>query len=619
MPSRVLIAALTLICVLAIAPQSVQAQLSAEQRREFVELNRQLDDVSGLLRQKDYDQADSILNKVTSRVDELAKEASLPENDPVLRRIRATITREQTRLERARGNNPGGADGISFVKDVAPIIEQNCLRCHGDNNPRANLQLNTFASWKRGGRTGPLLVIGQANRSLMMARLVAPDPSSRMPRNSEALPQEQIQLIAKWINDGARFDGGSETATLAELRQQMEMETLNITIPKPKGNEKVKFTEDIAPWFANLCLNCHNSRRQSGGLSLETFYDMMKGGDSGEVILPGDMENSRLFRLVGGLELPRMPQGQARITRQNYEDLRQWFREGNTFDGDDPRTPIRSYVRTEAQMEAQRFAEMTPEQMREHRRTRSADQLKRTIPNDQTASLQGDNFLVLGNVPEARLKEVQDWAQSNLSSLARSFNGPDAPWRGGLAVFVMKDRFSYGEFQQVVEGRRAPAEMSGHFRVTPTNEDAYVVLLAESGQPDALKAELMKQMTGAYLQRDGSQLPVWLVSGAGMTSAESMLGGRAALRALEQQAKDSVLTVTQPADIFQDGQFSPTQTSAVGYTLVKYLIDQGGEARFSQLIEAIRGGRNVDQALNQVYGANANAIATGYLTSLRTR
>ena len=61
-------------------------------------------------------------------------------------------------------------------------------------------------------------------------------------------------------------------------------------------------------------------------------------GDSGRVVLPGNLEGSRLFRLVGGLENPRMPQGQARITRKNYEDLKKWFEEGNVYDGDDPRT-----------------------------------------------------------------------------------------------------------------------------------------------------------------------------------------------------------------------------------------------------------------------------------------
>ena len=77
------------------------------------------------------------------------------------------------------------------------------------------------------------------------------------------------------------------------------------TYPKPKGTETVSFTRDIAPFMANLCGGCHSAQRKSGGLSLVSYFDLMQGGESGEVIIPGDKDKSRLFRLVGGLENPR--------------------------------------------------------------------------------------------------------------------------------------------------------------------------------------------------------------------------------------------------------------------------------------------------------------------------
>src|SRR5690606_28815444 len=187
---------------------------------------------------------------------------------------------------------------------------------------------------------------------------------------------------------------------------------------------------------------CHSGNNPSSGLSLVSFQDMMIGGDSGEVIIPGDRESSRLFRLVGGLENPRMPQGQARITRQNYEDLIKWFDEGNVFDGDDPKAPLASYVPTEEDLAAQRFAAMSQEEFVKHRRERTEEIWKRTLPNDPHQTLETDELLIVGDVPESRLQEVEGWATAHLGKLRRTFDaGDERPWKGKLAILVFKERF----------------------------------------------------------------------------------------------------------------------------------------------------------------------------------
>ncbi|MFG0335391.1 MAG: c-type cytochrome domain-containing protein, partial [Maioricimonas sp. JB049] len=515
--------------------------------------------------------------------------------------------------------------GVSFSKDVAPIIAENCLGCHGSNNPRANLRLDTFAGWKRGGQNGLLLRPRNANASLIMARLLAPNPQQRMPRGRAPLSREELQTIAAWIAQGARYDADDDDIALGELANRAEMDDdPSIVIPRPKGDETVSFTRDIAPFVANLCGNCHSAQRRSGGLSLVSFYDMMRGGDSGRVILPGNREGSRLFRLVGGLENPRMPQGQARITRKNYEDLIKWFDEGNTFDGEDPRTPLREYVKTEAEMQAEQFASMSAEEFNKYRSDRSENQWKRALPNDSYAFVQSDDLLVLGNVSQQRLQQVDEWGQTAIGELRKMFSaGSGQPWKGRLAVFVFKDRFGYDEFNLVVEERRADPKMVGHSNVTGQFQDAYVALLDVGDEPDAenpgLRVNLIDHMTGAFIKRSGNTPPGWLLRGLGLAMAADVQPSNPYFRNLDRLAGEALSSLGDPEDVFAEGTFSPSTTGPVGYTLVRYMLSAGGTARFVRFVNSIVQGQSTAASARAVYQSGLDALARAYLKNLVNR
>lgn len=67
------------------------------------------------------------------------------------------------------------------------------------------------------------------------------------------------------------------------------------------------FHADIAPLLRDYCLGCHNARDREGDLSLETYADLMRGGESGAAIVPGKAEESFLVRTVTRQEKPAMP------------------------------------------------------------------------------------------------------------------------------------------------------------------------------------------------------------------------------------------------------------------------------------------------------------------------
>ena len=89
-----------------------------------------------------------------------------------------------------------------------------------------------------------------------------------------------------------------------------------VVVAKPTGTETVSFKNDIAPFMTNLCLRCHGGNNPRSGFSLETFEKLLQGGDSGRVVLPGNLDGSRLWDLVGKQDPIKMPMGQARIRTQ---------------------------------------------------------------------------------------------------------------------------------------------------------------------------------------------------------------------------------------------------------------------------------------------------------------
>ena len=69
------------------------------------------------------------------------------------------------------------------------------------------------------------------------------------------------------------------------------------------AGRRVDFERDIRPIFAEHCTKCHGDKRQRGGYRLDGRADAIRGGDSGEAaIVPGQGSESRLIRLVAGLE-----------------------------------------------------------------------------------------------------------------------------------------------------------------------------------------------------------------------------------------------------------------------------------------------------------------------------
>ncbi len=107
---------------------------------------------------------------------------------------------------------------VSFSRSVAPILIENCAGCHIDaRQVRANLNLGSFAMLGRGGDSGALFTAGAGEASFLIEKLRGTAGGMQMPAGRPPLPDETIATIARWIDEGARFDGFSPTASLRDV------------------------------------------------------------------------------------------------------------------------------------------------------------------------------------------------------------------------------------------------------------------------------------------------------------------------------------------------------------------------------------------------------------------
>ena len=101
---------------------------------------------------------------------------------------------------------PTGKETVSFGLHVVPILLNNCGRCHINDDPRGNFSMYNFRSLLAGGDGGTTIEPGSSAESQIIKRLRG-DGVDVMPPTGK-LDDDQIDTIAKWIDEGAAFDGG---------------------------------------------------------------------------------------------------------------------------------------------------------------------------------------------------------------------------------------------------------------------------------------------------------------------------------------------------------------------------------------------------------------------------
>src|SRR3954470_24465710 len=91
-----------------------------------------------------------------------------------------------------------------FDRDVRPILEQHCFKCHGPDKAKAGLRLDQKPSALKGGESGtPAVVPGNLLKSHLLKVVTTDDPEQAMPPKGERLKPAEVATLAKWVETGA--------------------------------------------------------------------------------------------------------------------------------------------------------------------------------------------------------------------------------------------------------------------------------------------------------------------------------------------------------------------------------------------------------------------------------
>ncbi len=111
------------------------------------------------------------------------------------------------------------AHAVDFQRDVRPLLEIKCLPCHNASNKLGGLSVETRESAIHGGDSGPSIIVGQPDQSLLLARMALPaGQQGAMPptglRNTEA----ELTTFRTWIADGAAWNQALQMPRQAPAR-----------------------------------------------------------------------------------------------------------------------------------------------------------------------------------------------------------------------------------------------------------------------------------------------------------------------------------------------------------------------------------------------------------------
>jgi formylglycine-generating enzyme required for sulfatase activity/mono/diheme cytochrome c family protein len=205
----------------------------------------------------------------------------------------------------------GWSADVDFSRDIRPILELNCIKCHGGEQHKGGLKLDTRAAALKGGDTKTALIPGKPQESPMYTTTILPkDDEKAMPPKGERLSKSETDKLKSWIEAGASWP---ENLTLTAVR-------------------KIEFVNDIQPILEFHCVACHQEGHAKAGLRLDRKNLALKGSENGPVIVPGKSKESKLYTST---ILPKdhedlMPPANkgGPLPKETTDSLRDWIDQG---------------------------------------------------------------------------------------------------------------------------------------------------------------------------------------------------------------------------------------------------------------------------------------------------
>ena len=286
------------------------------------------------------------------------------------------------------GAAPAGADAPAtaasgdafFTERVLPILSQRCFKCHGPEaaKVKGGLRMTGRQALLTGGDSGPAVVPGDADASLMIRAVRYTDEDLQMPPKDKRLPAAEVEILERWVkagvpwpdagatgaggptgaagasgatklaasggaapaptNDAAGTGLASTTAALAAAEPGDDAAPpANPDLgTNPTHDELQYFEQEVRPILSENCFECHGPTlaKVKGGLRMTGREAFVRGGDSGPALAPGNVKTSRLLRAVRYTDAElRMPP-KKRLSEAQVQSLERWVAMGAPWPAD---------------------------------------------------------------------------------------------------------------------------------------------------------------------------------------------------------------------------------------------------------------------------------------------
>ena len=370
-----------------------------------------------------------------------------------------------------------------------------------------------------------------------------------------------------------------------------------IKVIAPTGKETVSFAIDIAPIFISKCNGCHYAATQvSGGLQFNTFTQVLKGGDTGPVVLPGKPDESLIVRKLRGLEGARMPMGRPALPDSQIQLVATWIKEGAAFDGQNKDARLEQVV-------GQAFADKASHtELMAKRVERAREKWKIASPKTEADEARDEQFHVIGNIGSESAKVLLAQANHAANQVRRMFkiSGKESLIKGGITIFALKQRYDYSEFGKMIERRELPAEWSSHWRSEVL--DSYVAFVFDKAENKINETSLLQQLASLWMSSHEG-VPRWFADGAGRQALAVTVGPNdARVQPWLKRLPDSIAQLKSLKSL-SDGSMNDEASATIGFGVIRTMYEAKMKTQYDTIVRSLAAGMNFEQATTKAIGS----------------
>ena len=198
---------------------------------------------------------------------------------------------------------------VDFNSEIKPLLEVHCVNCHGGAKPKGKFSLETRT---QAFDDPEIINAGKPGDSvfLELCKLGEDDDDVMPPTKEGLLNSTQIDLLSRWIAEGADWPADAKLA----------------------AQKKARFVKDVQPILEFNCVACHREDHDKGGLRMDNGSDLFRGGESGPGVVPGHPDKSWVYTTMtlaedDDLLMPPKKKG-GPLPQEEIEIIRLWISQG---------------------------------------------------------------------------------------------------------------------------------------------------------------------------------------------------------------------------------------------------------------------------------------------------